>query len=101
MEVITPYPSKVYSGGMFESKSEGTFSPLHNQDGRKGLFVDRGVGSARLFKSASATTFTSDHRLDSEAKVYKPIPFPPLQYVIKSLLFLSLGLVFHISDFPF
>ncbi|KAM7522052.1 hypothetical protein LguiA_011954 [Lonicera macranthoides] len=72
MEVITPYPSKVYSGGMFESKSEGTFSPLHKQDGLKGLFVDRGVGSARLFKSASATTFTSDHRLDSEAKNSMP-----------------------------
>ena len=101
MEVIAPDPSKVYSGGMVESKSEGTFSPLHKQDGHKGLFVDRGVGSARLFKSASAASFTSDHRLDSEAKVYKPIPFSPLQYVIKSLLFLSLGLTFHISDFPF
>lgn len=65
-----PDPSKVYSGsGMVESKSVGTFSPLQKQDGHRGLFVDRGVGSPRLVKSASATTFTTDLKLDSETKV--------------------------------
>lgn len=71
MEVMVPDPSKVYSGtGMVESKSVGTFSPFQKQDSHRGLFVDRGVGSPRLVKSASATTFSSDLKLDSEAKVY-------------------------------
>lgn len=70
MEVIVPDPSKVYSGsGMVESKSVGTFSPLQKQDSHRGLFVDRGVGSPRLVKSASAATFTADLKLDSETKV--------------------------------
>ncbi|KAK9279940.1 hypothetical protein L1049_013624 [Liquidambar formosana] len=73
MEVIVPDPSKVYSGsGMVESKSVGTFSPLQKQDGHRGLFVDRGVGSPRLVKSASATTFTTDLKLDSETKNAMP-----------------------------
>ncbi|XP_064966223.1 6-phosphofructo-2-kinase/fructose-2,6-bisphosphatase-like isoform X3 [Musa acuminata AAA Group] len=54
--------------GMVESKSVGTFSPLPKQDGQKGLFVDRGVGSPRLVKSASAGAFTFDLKLDSETK---------------------------------
>lgn len=55
---------------MVESKSVGTFSPLQKlQDSQRGLFVDRGVGSPRLVKSASASAFTSDLGLDSEAKV--------------------------------
>ncbi|KAF7121285.1 hypothetical protein RHSIM_Rhsim13G0067500 [Rhododendron simsii] len=72
MEVMVPDPSKVYSGtGMVESKSVGTFSPFPKQDSHRGLFVDRGVGSPRLVKSASATTF-SDLKLDSEAKNAMP-----------------------------
>uniref|UniRef100_A0A5B6YJM8 Putative 6-phosphofructo-2-kinase/fructose-2,6-bisphosphatase n=1 Tax=Davidia involucrata TaxID=16924 RepID=A0A5B6YJM8_DAVIN len=73
MEVIVPDPSKVYSGsGMVESKSVGTFSPLQKQDGHRGLFVDRGVGSPRLVKSASATTFSTNLKLDSETKNAMP-----------------------------
>ncbi|XP_042416116.1 6-phosphofructo-2-kinase/fructose-2,6-bisphosphatase-like [Zingiber officinale] len=54
--------------GMVESKSVDTFSPVPKQDGQIGLFVDRGVGSPRLVKSASAGTFTFDLKLDSETK---------------------------------
>lgn len=70
MEMVVPDPSRVYSNsGLVESKSVGTFSPLQKQDSHRGLFVDRGVGSPRLVKSASASAFTSDLRLDTEAKV--------------------------------
>lgn len=70
MEVIVPEPPKVYaSSGMVESKSVGTFSPFQRQDSHRGLFVDRGVGSPRLVKSASTTTFTIDLKPYSEAKV--------------------------------
>ncbi|XP_058198819.1 6-phosphofructo-2-kinase/fructose-2,6-bisphosphatase isoform X2 [Rhododendron vialii] len=73
MEVMVPDPSNVYSGtGMVESKSVGTFSPFQKQDSHRGLFVDRGVGSPRLVKSASATTFSTDLKLDSEAKNAMP-----------------------------
>ncbi|XWS53348.1 hypothetical protein CRYUN_Cryun11dG0149500 [Craigia yunnanensis] len=73
MEVVIPDPSKVYSGsGMVESKSVGTFSPLQKQDSHRGLFVDRGVGSPRLVKSASSTTFSFDLKLDSETKNSMP-----------------------------
>ncbi|KAL3530910.1 hypothetical protein ACH5RR_010232 [Cinchona calisaya] len=73
MEVIVPDPTKVHpSSGMVESKSVGTFSSLQKQDGQRGLFVDRGVGSPRLVKSPSASTFTVDLKLDSEAK--NPMP---------------------------
>ncbi|OVA02745.1 Carbohydrate binding module family 20 [Macleaya cordata] len=69
MEVIVPDPSKAYpTPGMVESKSVGTFSPMQKQDGHRGLFVDRGVGSPRLVKSASATTFASSLKLDSDSK---------------------------------
>lgn len=73
MEVIIPDPSKVYSpSGMVESKSVGTFSPFQKQDSHRGLFVDRGVGSPRLVRSASASAFTSDLKLDSETKKAMP-----------------------------
>ncbi|XP_022755560.1 6-phosphofructo-2-kinase/fructose-2,6-bisphosphatase-like isoform X1 [Durio zibethinus] len=73
MEIVIPDPSKIYSGsGMVESKSVGTFSPLQKQDSHRGLFVDRGVGSPRLVKSASATTFSFDLKLDSETKNSMP-----------------------------
>lgn len=71
MEVIILDPSKVYSGsGMVESKSVGTFSPLQKQDSYRGLFVDRGVGSPRLVKSSSLSTFSFDLKLDSKNKVW-------------------------------
>ncbi|KAJ0020163.1 hypothetical protein Pint_32508 [Pistacia integerrima] len=73
MEVVVPDPSKVYSGsGMGESKSVGTFSPLQKQDSYRGLFVDRGVGSPRLVKSASASTFAMDLKLDNETNNSMP-----------------------------
>jgi 6-phosphofructo-2-kinase/fructose-2,6-biphosphatase len=70
MEVVIPDPSKVYSGsGMVESKSVGTFSSLQKQDGHRGLFVDRGVGSPRVVKSSSSSAFSCDLKLDTETKV--------------------------------
>ncbi|XP_042751433.1 6-phosphofructo-2-kinase/fructose-2,6-bisphosphatase isoform X2 [Lactuca sativa] len=52
---------------MVESKSVGTFSPLEKENSEEGVFVDRGVGSSRLVKSASAT-----HLPASEAKNSMP-----------------------------
>ncbi|KAJ6750995.1 hypothetical protein OIU85_001520 [Salix viminalis] len=73
MEVVIPDPSKIYSGsGMVESKSVGTFSPLQKQDGHRGLFVDRGVGSPRLVKSPSSSTFSFDLKLDTHTKNSMP-----------------------------
>ncbi|XP_038980244.1 6-phosphofructo-2-kinase/fructose-2,6-bisphosphatase isoform X2 [Phoenix dactylifera] len=74
IEVTIGDPTNIFpASGMVESKSVGTFSPLQKQqDGQKGLFVDRGVGSPRLVKSASASAFTSDLNLDSEAKKDMP-----------------------------
>ncbi|XP_048227328.1 6-phosphofructo-2-kinase/fructose-2,6-bisphosphatase [Ricinus communis] len=73
MEVSIPDPSKVYSGsGMVESKSVGTFSPLQKQDGHRGLYVDRGVGSPRLVKSSSSNTFAFDLKLVTETKHSMP-----------------------------
>lgn len=39
---------KLQVSGIIESKSVGTFTPLQKQDGQKGLFVDRGVGSPKI-----------------------------------------------------
>ncbi|KAM3691523.1 hypothetical protein ACJW31_08G021900 [Castanea mollissima] len=73
MEVIVPDSSGVYSGsGVVESKSVVTFSPSQKQDNHRGLLVDRGVGSPRLVKSASASTFTVDLRMDTETKNSMP-----------------------------
>ncbi|GJM94704.1 hypothetical protein PR202_ga11376 [Eleusine coracana subsp. coracana] len=44
---------KVQTSGLVESKSVGTFTPLQKPDGQKGFFIDRGVGSLKLPKSAS------------------------------------------------
>ncbi|KAI3871307.1 hypothetical protein MKX03_006234 [Papaver bracteatum] len=69
MEVIVPDPSKINpTSGMVESKSLGTFSPFQRQDSHRGLFVDRGVGSPRLAKSVSASTFATSLKLDSDSK---------------------------------
>ncbi|KAF7816136.1 6-phosphofructo-2-kinase/fructose-2,6-bisphosphatase isoform X1 [Senna tora] len=73
MEVVVPDPSKVYQGsGTVESKSVGTFSPVQKQDGQRGLFVDRGVGSPRLVKSSSSSIFSADHNLDTDTKNSMP-----------------------------
>ncbi|KAK4492095.1 hypothetical protein RD792_002892 [Penstemon davidsonii] len=73
MEVIVPDPASVSSGsGLVESKSVGTFSLLQKQESHRGLFMDRGVGSPRLLKSASAVTFLVDPKSDSEAENSKP-----------------------------
>ncbi|XP_048324165.2 6-phosphofructo-2-kinase/fructose-2,6-bisphosphatase isoform X1 [Ziziphus jujuba] len=73
MEIVVPDPVKMYSSaGMVESKSVGTFSPLQKQDGHRGLFVDRGVGSPRLVKSSSSSTFAVDLKLDTETKNSMP-----------------------------
>ncbi|KAL6607782.1 hypothetical protein ACP70R_040845 [Stipagrostis hirtigluma subsp. patula] len=50
---------KIQSSELIESKSVGTFKPLQQQDGQKGLFIDRGVGSPKLPKSASACSLAS------------------------------------------
>lgn len=70
MEVIVPDIAKLPSGsGFVDSKSFGTFSSMQKQEGHRGLFVDRGVGSPRLLKSASAATLAVDLKHDSECKV--------------------------------
>ncbi|KAJ6409331.1 hypothetical protein OIU84_008926 [Salix udensis] len=73
MEVVIPDPSKVYSGSdMVESKSVKTFSSLQKQDGHRGLFVDRGVGSPRSVKSPDSSAFSFDLKQDTETKNSMP-----------------------------
>lgn len=73
MEVIVPDPTRVPSGsGTVESKSMGAFSSLQKQDSYRGILVDRGVGSPRLVKSPSTTSFTLDLKPDSDAKNVMP-----------------------------
>ncbi|KAI7734616.1 hypothetical protein M8C21_025411 [Ambrosia artemisiifolia] len=73
MEVVIPDPPKLFHPpGMVESKSVGTLSPLPKQDSYRGLYVDRGVGSPRLVKSASAHTLTTGDKPDSGAKKLMP-----------------------------
>ncbi|CAI0548968.1 unnamed protein product [Linum tenue] len=73
IEVVIPDPSKAYPGtGMVDSKSVGTFSPLQRQDSHRGLFVDRGVGSPRLPKSPSSSTFTFDLKHEAATKNLMP-----------------------------
>ncbi|KAK4278545.1 hypothetical protein QN277_016380 [Acacia crassicarpa] len=72
MEIIVPDPSTVCQGsGLVESKSVGTFTALQKQDGQRGYFVDRGVGSPRLVKSGS-TTFTTNLNLETDTKNSMP-----------------------------
>ncbi|KAM0044708.1 putative 6-phosphofructo-2-kinase, Fructose-2,6-bisphosphate 2-phosphatase [Helianthus debilis subsp. tardiflorus] len=69
MEVVIPDPPKLFHPpGMVESKSVGTISPIQKQDSYKALYVDRGVGSPRLVRSASAHTLTTGGKPDSGAK---------------------------------
>ncbi|KAJ6310251.1 hypothetical protein OIU76_015059 [Salix suchowensis] len=73
MEVVIPDPSKVYSGSdMVESKSVDSFSSLQKQDGHRGLFVDRGVGSPRSVKSPDSSAFSFDLKQDTETKNSMP-----------------------------
>ncbi|AQK84217.1 fructose-6-phosphate-2-kinase/fructose-2,6-bisphosphatase [Zea mays] len=55
----TDSSKKIQNSGLIESKSVGTFTPMQKLDGQKGLFVDRGVGSSMLPKSASACSLAS------------------------------------------
>jgi len=71
MEAMVANPFIVYlSSGMVESEAIGTYSPfrLQKQDGHRGLFMDRGVGSLRLVNSGSAIAFSINLKLDSETK---------------------------------
>lgn len=97
MEVIVPDPSKVYSPhGMVESKSVGAFSPFQRQDSHRGIFVDRGVGSPRLVKSASATNFTIGSKPpNSKAKVSTNITIPLLFFSF-SYCFRYIALSFYL-----
>ncbi|KAG6504535.1 hypothetical protein ZIOFF_036869 [Zingiber officinale] len=72
MDAVVSDPCKLLSVPGFDSKSVGTFSPVPKQESQKGLFVDRGVGSPRLIKSAGACIFTFDRKLDCETKVGLP-----------------------------
>ncbi|KAG6507974.1 hypothetical protein ZIOFF_033329 [Zingiber officinale] len=72
MDAVVSDPCKLLSVPGFDSKSVGTFSPVPKQESQKGLFVDRGVGSPRLIKSAGAGIFTFDRKLDCETKVGLP-----------------------------
>ncbi|KAF8104042.1 hypothetical protein N665_0181s0063 [Sinapis alba] len=75
MEIIIPDHSDTYSvsSGVGESKSVGILSPtIQQKDGQRGLFVDRGVGSPRLVKSVSASSFLADLKLDAQTKNSMP-----------------------------
>lgn len=95
MEIVVPERPKVFSRlGMVESKSAGTVSSLYKQDVQRGLLVDRGVGSSRLVKSASASSFTNTPGQDSETKVlhvtYYVVVLCDKQDLSKSLVICSL-----------
>ncbi|XP_078446914.1 fructose-2,6-bisphosphatase isoform X1 [Wolffia australiana] len=62
--MVSDIPKFSYTTSMDESMSGVTFLPLQKQEGQKGLFVDRGVGSPRLVKSSSSSLL----KLDSETK---------------------------------
>ncbi|KAJ0244882.1 hypothetical protein HA466_0184070 [Hirschfeldia incana] len=63
MKVIVPNSSDT---------SSGVLSPFQQKDGQRGLFVDRGVGSPRLAKSVSASSFSVDLKLDAQTKNSMP-----------------------------
>ena len=63
--------SIIYSGSSkVESKVIGTYSSLRlqKQDGHRGFFTDRAVGSPRLVNLGSAIAFGINLKLDSEIK---------------------------------
>ncbi|RID40449.1 hypothetical protein BRARA_J00490 [Brassica rapa] len=65
MKVIVPDSSDTYS-------ASGVVSPFQQKDGQRGLFVDRGVGSPRLAKSVSASSFSVDLKVDAQTKNSMP-----------------------------
>ncbi|KAJ8431781.1 hypothetical protein Cgig2_026658 [Carnegiea gigantea] len=68
---LTTDPEKACApSGLVNAKSVVGTS-LQKQESHKGLFVDRGVGSPRLVKSASASTFATDLKL-TESKNTMP-----------------------------
>lgn len=68
---LTTDPEKACApSGLVNTKSVVGTS-LQKQESHKGLFVDRGVGSPRLVKSASASTFATDLKL-TESKNTMP-----------------------------
>lgn len=85
LEVVIPDPAKVYTAGMVEAKPVTTSSPSQQQESHKGLFVDRGVGSPRVVKSASVETFAADVKHGSENKVFATF----LQMKLCEVLFFS------------
>ncbi|GER30495.1 6-phosphofructo-2-kinase/fructose-2 6-bisphosphatase [Striga asiatica] len=83
---LTETPRSLSRVGVF-SRTDGSSGTLHFQrdtgvsvdqpdvlrlESHRGLFVDRGVGSPRPMKSASASVFTVDPKLVSEAKNSMP-----------------------------
>ncbi|KAF3611864.1 hypothetical protein DY000_02044629, partial [Brassica cretica] len=65
MKVIVPDSSDTYS-------ASEVLSPFQQKDGQRGLFVDRGVGSPRLAKSVSASSFSVDLKVDAQTKNSMP-----------------------------
>ncbi|CAN8295195.1 unnamed protein product [Cochlearia groenlandica] len=71
MRIIVPDSSETYSASG-ESMSVEILSPFQQKDGQRGLFVDRGVGSPRLIKSVSASSFLADLKPDAQPKNSMP-----------------------------
>lgn len=96
MDAVVSDPCKLLSVPGFDSKSVGTFSPVPKQESQKGLFVDRGVGSPRLIKSAGACIFTFDRKLDCETKVCsnQKDPLLTLYFLILFIIGLCASLVY-------
>lgn len=57
------------SSGVFDSKKVGAISSLQLQFDR-GLYIERGVGSPMLARSASESTVSNMIKLDSKSKVW-------------------------------
>ncbi|KAL2938186.1 6-phosphofructo-2-kinase/fructose-2 6-bisphosphatase, partial [Bienertia sinuspersici] len=73
LESTMPDPDKVYTtASVVEEKPIMNASPLQKQESHKGLFVDRGVGSPKLVKSASADTVPANSKDGSENKTAMP-----------------------------
>ncbi|KAH9620683.1 hypothetical protein KSS87_001465 [Heliosperma pusillum] len=73
VQVAIPYPAKVHaSSPVMETTSGAAVPTLPRQGSHKELFVDRGVGSPRLVKSASLGAFATDMKLGSENKNAMP-----------------------------
>ena len=80
MNIIVPDSSDTYS-------ASEVLSPFQQKDGQRGLFVDRGVGSPRLAKSVSASSFSVDLKVDAQTKVWHEI------------VSISNGIIFNLRSF--